>query len=411
MLSAARAAGFAAAFAVDFPHATPAKKYSICLHKGQRGAWTAAKAAHGAASGSGGGSSGEWRSCCLAWPRRGTCVLAWERHLSASGLDTEGLAPAVARLQRQHAVAGKHVLRLHRRADAVLAARSAAAAGVAGGGERREQQPQPPLEQQQQQQQGGLDAGAGGAGAPQQQAPAAAEPVVLVEAEVEALSLQPCGGAIFVQLAGPQRLLAEATSPRDWLAAAAGGGCGCGARLLSSRVSLLEGEAAALHRRPRVAPHPPAAFEVAAAMAAHHDSGDPAALRAERKPKGSWCHMLVEPLALELGNCAGDSKPSGGSGGGGKLVCAGVLHAHKGAQHLALSTTAACLQAAAAEAATGLGGLCRELDAALVAADALVHVGDGATDVAWLLYVPDLQQMDRRELVATVQRHLPWRAG
>eukprot|EP00887_Chlorella_sp_A99_P004625 scaffold4.g4625.t1 len=443
MLAAARAAGFLAAFCVTFPHVTPAKKYTVCLHKllatpaaAPLATQQAAGWAHGRAP-----AAALARSCCLAWPRQGTCGLAWERHLRECGLATGGLAPAVQRLQRQHCTAGKHVLRLHRRAESLLLAGVGAHTGIAPDVATAAGQP------------------AGQAQAQEQQAARAGEPnsppeMVLIEAEVVEELLQPCGGPVFVQLAAPRRWLEQreggkpdagdgAAERTAGAAAAAGGwaaqGLGAGTQpheaagqsagphsvleprvagwgdvasillgrdssVLQTRAKLLDAEAACLALlRLRQQPYPATSAPVAAA-AGGTTAGSPERQAEQVQQAGEALqrrrsYMWIEPLPLG---------PPARLGAG--LARAGVLHAQKSAQHLILSCWAPSLADAAAQAGPQLRALCHRLDGSLVAADAVVGRGRGAgggggapCHVTWLLFVCGLQQVDRQELVAHVR--------
>ena len=449
-------------------------------------------------------------SCPLAWPRQGTCLLSWARYLQQAGLPTAQLAAAVQRLQRQHATAGRHVLRLHRRAEGLLlavcssgpagkepppagsaptgAALAAAAAAAAPVGESRElvaplrTTPQPAA----------ADHAPDGAGS------SSLGGLVVVEAEVVEEGLQACGGPLFVELAVPRQHLpglpgcssgssaagepsrqasagcqdlpgqaqqlpqaqphqqpprsqqlsppragqeggASAGGPTSsgppgvpevaaaQAAAAAVALLGASAQLLRSKATAVEGEHVAGRRRPRLHPYPllPASSLPGQPSLDASKSGGTGqrpgkqrgncgggSMRSDQPSPFMWIEPL--PPLSSLGSssvAAGNRGPGSSEAAAGAttgtttgssrcqrgLVRAGVLHAQKSAQHLILACSSSSLPAASHEALPALRALRAAADASVVAVDALVH-DDGSVDATWLLFLPELQYLERSKL-------------
>jgi hypothetical protein len=318
----------------------------------------------------------------------------------------EGLLASAARLQQEHAAQGKHALRVMRRAERLSAGMADGAAG---------EDP--------------CDSAAASNGS---------RCVLQAEVEVSQLALQPCGGAIFVQLTASSEVLsshingspctdtpseapseAAGSDPAQWqslmpcataivqqlVGPAAGGGCATHA----ATIKAANADDALLHcSKPPMSPFraPPAA------------SSD----KAHR-------FMRLEPLQLFAGDMQRMREES-------LQPVAGVLHAHKKAQHLLLRFSwrqaeppakrwqglpspsqgaepcrSAALgsgwwfRSAAASVVDHLSAFCREANAGVVALDA--HVHSDRVDATWVLHAGGLAELERAQLAATINTHFP----
>lgn len=238
--SLASGAGCAVAHPAHAACPPPPRRYYLLAQRPQR----APQAQHDAAEAAGpaGGVHLAARCCNLAWPKAGSCLLAWLRHLapqhSPQGLGS--LTSAASRLQQEHSSLGKRLVRLLRRAVALTEqAGSSCVSGRGDGGGGAEGSA------------GGADSGqaaaaSGPAAVPAQHGAAGSRAaggaaregspgstsIVHVELEAWHEGLLPCGGAIFVQLtAAPEVLCAAGGTPPSGQQQAAAGTPGARAAL------------------------------------------------------------------------------------------------------------------------------------------------------------------------------------
>lgn len=115
LLTAALQAGFTGGFFVDFPHASAAKKFYLCLEKGPTDSL-------GDAPRDRAGTDLSMHSCPLAWPSQACCMLTWTAHMQRSALEdtcssrnAASVLPVEARLRADHTLLGKRTLRMLRR--------------------------------------------------------------------------------------------------------------------------------------------------------------------------------------------------------------------------------------------------------------------------------------------------------
>ena len=322
-----------------------------------------------------------------------------------------GLLPAIGRMQREHAAAGLRMLRLLRRAE--MLSQPGSSAGSSG-----------------------TAAAGSSACAHGSEASGDAE---LLQAELQMLDdeLQPCGGPIFVQLtadaaqlcsmsasttcaidAGPRQPEAAGAAEAAAVAAAAGHQAYAPAAVAAARL-LLTGCAAAPGSSASscAAGGSGKALQVSlrAAEGAEQHAQQPPLQPFYAPPAGSTqkAHqfMRLEPLQERQ-----------------RRPLAAVLHAHKAAQLLALRFscgTAPCGECSGGgchnATRAGSGGTCGSLaccahvtrclrsfcageNASVVGVDAWLH--PGRCDSTWLLFVAELQQRDRGDLAAALDRHI-----
>ena len=361
------------------------------------------------------------RRCCnLAWPKSGSCILAWRCSLLQQRRPVQALEPAVLRVQQQHAAHAKRMLRILRRLEGLAAGAEAEVDGVGsdggGGGD------------------GGRRGGGrvGGKGA--DGGGAAALPLLRVEVEAVAPSLLPCGGVVYVEVMAAQGLLAGFGGPPFAAAAAAAAAddsqrqrCAAAAGAEQIVRQLLGGGGAA-----------------AVSVGSDEDSCEPTALRSVVKaseadaqlnssrlqqpgrlfaaPRADGSKML-QHMELELLAGVQEEHP--------RRQPAAVLHAAKMAPHLALRF-ACCLdwqqqQLGATSGGDGTGGsapvgdtpssvaqrmrsFCEDTNSCVVAVDvhAAAAAADGgalALEATWLLHAEGLADLDRAELGAAILRH------
>ena len=346
--------------------------------------------------------------CCLAWPKSGSCLLSWARYLQQQRQQQQRPLPAdlltaVGRMQQEHAAAGKHMLRLLRRAEA-LSQRSS----------------------------GGTCAASTGNGS------SSSGPTVL-QAELQLVDrgLQPCGGPIHVQLTAAPELLG---CDQDGCTSAAGqeqlmSASAAAAAAAATATGNSSPPAAAAGQYDACVPAAVAAVQQLLAGELALGSSSSVVLQAAVKvAEGAVQHAQQAPLQPFLAPPAGSSlkahqfmrlEPleSGSSPGRQQRPLAAVLHAHKAAQHLALRFSCGAAPCGKQCSASGSGsvagtcgslsccahiarcmrGFCASENASVVAIDAQLR--PGRQDTTWLLYVAGLQQRDRADMVEALHRH------
>ena len=342
--------------------------------------------------------------CCLAWPKSGSCLLSWARYLQQQQQQQQrqplpaDLLTAIGRMQQEHAAAGKHMLRLLRRAEALSQPSS-----------------------------GGTCAASAGNSSSSSSGPT----VLQAELQLVDRGLQPCGGPFHVQLTAAPELLG---CDQDGCSGAAGEEQLVAAAAAAATSGNSSPQAAATGLYDACVPAAVAAVQHLLAGEQALDGSSSNVLQAAVKAaEGATQLARQAPLQPFLAPPAGSSlkahqfmrlEPldSGSSPGQQQRPLAAVLHAHKAAQHLALrfscgavpcSMCSTCSDGSVAGTCGSLSccahvarcmrGFCAGENASVVAVDAQLH--PGRQDSTWLLYVAGLQQRDRADLAEALHRH------
>ncbi len=371
--------------------------------------------------------------CSLAWPKSGSCLLSWSRYLQQQGRPlSPDLLAAIGRMQEEHAAAGKHMLRLLRRAEALSQPSAGSAAASSGG-----------------------TCGSTNADS--------SSTDVVLQAEVQLVDhgLQPCGGPIHVQLTAALELLGSAGEPngcthaverpQQVTPAAAerpqSGGSAAGAAA-AAKAGGSTPPSVAIGQYSGCVPAAIAAAQLLLAGGTACSDGSSRGSRGEvlhaavKAAEGAAQHAQQAPLQPFLAPPAGSSlkahqfmrleplepsslQPTAAASlvqGRRQRLLAAVLHAHKAAQHLALRFSceaAPCSKCCDSSSSSGGGtcgslsccahvascmrGFCAEENASVVAVDGQLH--PGRHDSTWLLYVAGLQHRECADLAAALDRH------
>lgn len=274
--------------------------------------------------------------------------------------------------------------------------------------------------------------------------------VLQAELQLVHRGLQPCGGPLYVQLTAAPQLLGGGSGTGDCTCARPEQQAAAGAAAAQPQ----SGQSAAGAAGPYQG-HVPAAVAAAQVMltchawldghSSHGASGtdtcevlhavlkaaEGAAQHAKQAPLQPFrappagsslkAHQFMRLEPLEPGSAQQAATPSRLQGPRQRPLAA-VLHAHKAAQHLVLrfSCEAAPCGACTDTAGSGGGGTCGRLsccahvarcmrgfcageNASVVAVDAQLH--PGRHDSTWLLFVAGLQHRDRADLATALDRH------
>lgn len=296
---------------------------------------------------------------------------------------------------------------------------------------------------------GGTDAASRSACADGSEASGSAEALVLqAELQMPLHELQPCGGPIFVQLtaeaaqlgstctAGPEQLeaaggAAEAPAAASYQQAYAPAAVAAARLLLTGRAAAAGSSSASSSGITGGSDEVLHVSLKAAEGAAQHAQQQP--LQPFYAPPAGSSQKAHQFMRLEpLERSSPQQGPAPRLQERQRQPLAAVLHAHKAAQHLALrfscgaapcsecSSVSDCDGAGAGGKSGSGGGSCGSLaccahvarclrsfcageNASVVSVDARLH--PGRQDSTWLLFVAGLQQRERADLAAALERH------